>query len=311
MAEQKWTPDVTSIVDEFGAWMEAEELSQKQAAQRLSVSNGTMSDMLRHKYTGDVGRIAEEMLRVLERAHMEQQVPEDPAPVPTSITEQVQDLLRICHVEGVIGIITGPTGVGKSVGARFYCESEPQTLYVSAKRSSSAWTLLSKVAGELGVSWGGSTDEGVDRLAQALDGARRLVIVDEIDHLGEDTLQELRMLHDAANRNFGMAWISTPAFIEKLVRRNSRTIDQVLGRIGPARSLEKCSADDLGRILSGVEMTDAARRALIDGACGQARRLVEALRSARRRTMAEVTVQHVRGALREKMPTLEQLRNGR
>lgn len=307
----KWSEDVKAIVDEFAEWMDSEGLSQKQAAQRLGVSNGTMSDMLRHKYVGDVARIAEEMLRILERAHMEDQVPEDPDPVRTSVTDRVQDLLRICHVEGVIGIVTGPTGIGKSVGAQFYRESEPQTLYVSVKRSSSAWTLLSKLAGELGVSWGGSTDEGVDRLAQELDGARRLVIVDEIDHADESILQELRMLHDAANRNFGMAWISTPAFIEKMVRRNSRTMDQVLGRIGPAVSLGKCSADDLGRILADVPMTDQARRALIDGACGQARRVVEALRSARRRTAGEVTVQHVRAAYREKMATLEQLRNGR
>jgi len=299
--DEKWTPAARSIAEEFGAWMRDEELSQMRIAPQLGCSTSVVSELIAGKYTGDVARFIAKMDRILERTRLRKFVPKPPEFVETTISERVREAVLVAHLERVITLVLGPTGIGKSMALREYRRLEPETVYVEAGPGCAPSALTRLLAGALNIEWRGSAYQMRLEITGVLAGTDRLLIVDEADYLPERTLHCLRIISGGAE--IGLVLSGTYAYLEKLRRRRSSTIQQVLGRIAYVEHLSRCTAEDLGAIAGQVQLlSDDAQKALVAGARGEARRAVAALTAAKRMSQGGISASHIRDAYESLMP---------
>lgn len=275
-----YTPEQRQVIDAYRAWAETQNLSQAQAARKINCSEATLSRLYSYQYPSRVEQHVRAMARVLGRHEDAQRAPSRVPFAQTSLAAHVWDALRTAHAESVLVAILGPTRIGKSEAARHYCEREPDTVYIAASVTATPYALLRHIAGLLRVRWQGSVYDMQLALTEHLAGTDRLIIIDEIDHIREPSLQVLRMLQDGSR--VGMAWIGTESFLDGLAARRSSTINQVLGRVVYLERLGPLTPDDIALIAEPYGLDDEALAALVTGAQGQAGRAAAALVNARR-----------------------------
>lgn len=107
---------------------------------------------------------------------------------------------RIHHrLKGVerMALFFGPPGLGKSETAIHYAVNNP-CIYIRMKKLMSARWFLMELVEELGASPKWRTKDLFDQCCELLQGARKTLILDEIDYFTQDSkvTETLRDLHD-------------------------------------------------------------------------------------------------------------------
>jgi len=274
-AETKWTRREITTADEFAAYMSERGLSQPEAARLLNVAHSTLSPMLSHKYPGDVAGICTRMRQILRRAQLRAVAGKRPTYVTTSITEQVVSACSIAHVEQIISLVIGPSGIGKTAGMLRYCNQDPKAVYVHAGIGASPWSCLKLIAQRVGVPYHSPARQLRSDLAAHMAGTETLLVVDELDFVREPTLQCLRMLHEEAG--IGMVWSSTSALLRKLQQTGSPTLRQVMRRIRFVARLTYCSRDDIERVLASYRLDTETLDAVVGDAAGEVDRAISVI----------------------------------
>ncbi|GEM_PF-3020472 len=281
------------VVEQYLAVARVRGWTQAAAARKLGVSASTLSQVASGKYAGDVARIAERMQRALDQEERRKRVPQRPPFALTSVAEQALETLRNAHDEGVMAVIMGRPGAGKTMAVGCYCLAEPETVLITMRPAGrkglhgAGRPILRALADALNVELGPcvSQHEAIEAVGAALRDTGRLVIIDEIDYAAEDLLQVLRMIHDIAR--CGMVFVATPAFLVRLRARKSSTLEQFLSRITYCCVVNGITDEDAERIAAPFPMDRAALATLRDGAHGSARRLANALVGAQRIAAAD------------------------
>ncbi|HUS79698.1 MAG TPA: AAA family ATPase [Vicinamibacterales bacterium] len=302
-----YTPDVVAVLNRLAAWIDADpERSNTVVADAVGYSESTISRMLGRVYNGRVDRLAARIERFLAHERDRASAPQRPPYVRTAISDRVMRVLSLCHIEGGLGAVLGPTGIGKTMAARQYCETEPSTLYVYAGPCCRTYALLRELARLTEVHWSASGYDVLQQIIAKLSGGGRpLVVIDEADYLPEDTLHVLRQLSDGAD--VGVVLIGTDGFLQRLRARRTTTVNQVLGRIGHTELLDMSTEDDLHKIVEPFGLDGDAFGALVQDAHGQARRAVAALIAARRMGDGALDAKRIRKAYRKLMPVINGL----
>jgi len=305
--------EIRRTVERFAAWMQSHGVTQAEASRLCGVSGSTLSQTLGGKYRGNVGRVAASMARAMDRATRREKAPKKPRFAMTSIAEEVFAALETAHTEGVISLVQGESGLGKTEAARRYAQGEPETVVITVRpvrthdRRAGVRAILLDVARAIGCAqhFGYSSTSGdvLDVLGKALRDTGRLIIVDEADYCSEGQLQALRMLHDESL--CGIALLATPAMLEHLRARRSGTLQQVLNRIAYVVNLARATPDDVERILSPFGLDGPTVDAAIRGANGITRRLALGVVAAQRyanRNGGRITARTMARAYGQLMP---------
>lgn len=117
--------------------------------------------------------------------------------VHTSITKRIYGALRTVHLTGGVGLVFGDPGIGKSKAFEAYFEENPSTILITASPAvASPRPLMLRLMRALKSSAVGSLTDLTDAAMAALKGSERLVIVDEAQHLSNQSLELLRNLVD-------------------------------------------------------------------------------------------------------------------
>ena len=277
-----------TIVQRFAAWARVRGLSQAQAAKLAGMSAATFSQVVSGTYAGNTERYVQKMERALAHADRRERAPRRPEIADTSVCQEVVATLRVAHDEGVMAVVMGVAGCGKTCGVSVYCRAEPETISLimrpSGRRGSqgAGKPLLNRLAAAVGIELprGTSIYDSVELIGQALKGSDRLVVIDEIDYAAEDVLQCIRMIHDIAQ--CGIVLIATPAFLEKLRRMNSSTVNQFLSRIAHRCDVGGMTEEDAEKILTAQGLDKITLSAARAGAKGSPRRLVHGILGAQR-----------------------------
>lgn len=164
---------------------------------------------------------------------------------------------------------------------------------------------MRRMSEALGLTWAGSMYSQRGAIADALRGSGRLIAIDDVDYVGEEALQDLRILNDLAE--VGIALVGTHNFYAGLREGASATIQQVLGRVAYVERLGSCSRDDLARIAEPYDLPGDALDVLVEGAGGEARRAVAALVRAQSDTEDGVTADGLRAAFGTLAPPVRAL----
>lgn len=281
-------PDTAAqaVIDRFAAWMKVQNLSQSAAAKLADCSAATLSQVLSGKYAGDTARMVDKMQRALDRSDRRAKAPKRPGLVMTSVCEEVLTTLRNAHDEGVMAVVMGPSGVGKTSAATLYAKSEPETIFITLRPAGrkgihgSGKAFLTRLGAALDIEYGYSDSQMdvVDAIGEALKGSGRLLVIDEIDYAAEDTLQCIRMIHDISQT--GIVMLATMAFLERLKCRKSATLAQFLNRVAYCCRVSGLTSEDADLILSHYQLDRAALATARQGAHGVARRLIHGITGA-------------------------------
>jgi DNA transposition AAA+ family ATPase len=208
----------------------AEKISANEASRGMGLSAATISQFLAGKYGGDnrkVARAAEAWLARQDERTAHREILEQT--IPTRAVKKISKTARICHIQQEMGVATGPAGVGKSRGVRYYAARNPDVILMEVVPGFTAKTLMSSLHKVAGYNGKGTIYDMFTDVQERLNESGRLIIVDEAENLPYKGLELLRRLYDLAG--VGILLVGMPALIVNL-RGNQGEYQQLYSRIG-------------------------------------------------------------------------------
>ena len=105
---------------------------QTKAAEMIGYSTGTLSTYRAGKYQGDVAKLERRLREGFGNQEDAATLHHATCYVPTSISRQVYETIRICHLKGGLAVECGDAGIGKTKAAEKYVQDYPNTsVYVT------------------------------------------------------------------------------------------------------------------------------------------------------------------------------------
>ena len=188
-------------------FLAASGISQNTAAAESGLSAALISNFLKGKYTGDNEKTAETLKSWIEAAE-ERLQGENNGVFYSGLknTELIKKVVRFAHIKCEMALVYGDSGAGKTTALKKYAEENAGVIYISMNSAAhSVAAILKQIASELGRSGAGSSSELMNRLIEFLRGTKRLIIIDEADHLTLQALQAVRNLNDEAGTGIVLA----------------------------------------------------------------------------------------------------------
>jgi len=162
--------------------------------------------------------------------------PRKPGFVMTSTSSQVTGLITLCHVQGELGVAYGDPGVGKTMAVRQYAKENPDAIVITVSPTNATVTGVNElIAEKLKIK------EKLNRRITAeiiakLKGSKRVIIIDEAQHLRARVVNHLRGIVDATEdedtgERVGMALIGNDEIYHELRVRQAAAYGQVADRV--------------------------------------------------------------------------------
>jgi hypothetical protein len=168
------------------------------AAKRIGMSAATISWFAQGKYQGDNEKLARRVAAFLGEEARLALHPPDPAYRENRFTKVVTQGLRHAHESCDVSVIYGNPGLGKTEAIRNYVRQHPSAILVTCNPTIRGDRgLLEELVAVLRLRPKTTTGRAFfNALVVALKGSRRLLIVDEAQHLTTTVVNILRALHD-------------------------------------------------------------------------------------------------------------------
>lgn len=234
-----------SMRDQLAAWRTERNMSMAAVAKRAGVNEATISRYLANTMTGDIAGL-EAKLRDMIQADARRQTWED-IYVPTQGCDDMETVLGLIRQNCVVGLVTGPAGIGKTTACRRYAsDSDTSILITLSEGSGDNWSIIRLIFDRLDMrGWThrkGCQPRG-EVVMDRLSGSQRFVIVDNAQRATLSGLKWLLDLWDKAR--VPVALVGNPDVMERLA-----VSDQLSSRI--------LLRDDIGRQKNMAWLDDAA-----------------------------------------------------
>lgn len=183
-------------------------VSQNKAAAAIGVSPTRLSQYRHSKYEGDIEELEAILKEFFANHEAAKAVYRAVTYAETSVSKGVYQTIRICHLKGGLAVEAGDAGIGKTMAAKKYVEDYPNSaVYVAVNPcTSSVTTFLKSFARSLHIDVSGRKDDMWARINDALIGSKRVLIIDESQHLPIKTIETIRSFVDC-NKDFGVVMI--------------------------------------------------------------------------------------------------------
>lgn len=237
---KKYNPELQQKLEEYIT----EVGSQSKAANNIGYSTGTLSTYRKGTYNGDVEKFENRLREFFDLKNEAQTLYAAPDYVPTSISEGVYATIRMCHLKGGLADECGDAGIGKTKAALKYAAEYPgSAIYVTVNPCvSSLNAFLKLLCRQLKLPTGRKDDMWME-IDAALRGGRRVLIIDEAQHLPIKTIEAIRAFTDD-NPELGVTLIGNPETVTN--GRSRPAFAQIRNRtklINIRRTLEVTKSD--------------------------------------------------------------------
>jgi hypothetical protein len=245
---------VSSIKQQLIGHMSISGDSQTKLAKLLGVSTAALNQYLNDKYPNpeSIESKAQEFFSLQDLAVA---VTKAPDYVPTSISQQVYNVISYCHINRCIGSIIGDAGIGKTKGARKYAEDYSETITITAtKACKSLKAIYRKIARKLRLSENMNIADMESDIRVKLDGSNKILIIDEAQHLSLGAIDGLRSLNDENDETnlppIGIVLIGNYELVSKMRGRLEESYSQLRNRIQITRivSTSDVQEDDIKKL---------------------------------------------------------------
>lgn len=199
------------VLDTLKKHLQETEISQNAIAKAMGISAAALSQYLKGKYPGDVSTLETKVAQYLKLSTRREAAPRaEIGFVETSVVKQVCEILNNCHVDCRLGIITGASGLGKTTGVQHYLASHADVVVIYARPSITLKSLLQELADKVGVEGRGSADNVFMRIVARLRGSKRMLVIDEAEHLTARVLDVIRRFVDTEFAGIGVVLVGLP-----------------------------------------------------------------------------------------------------
>lgn len=176
--------------------------SQSKAASAIGKSTAAISTYLSNTFKGNLENFEKHLEEIFENKKAAEQLKSASVGTvykPTSISKGVYETIRLCHLKGGLAIECGDAGIGKTMACKKYAEDYPTSaIYVTVNPClvtlSAFLKLLCRVQK---ITANGRKDEMWMRLADSFEGERKVLIIDEAQHLPIKTIEAIRAFFDS------------------------------------------------------------------------------------------------------------------
>jgi len=204
--------------------------NQTKAAALIGYSTGTLSTYRTGKYAGDVEKLERRLQEVLGNREEAATLHQASDYVSTSISRQVYDTIRICHLKGGLAIECGDAGIGKTKAAEKYVDDYPNTSVKVTVNPClvSITAFLKLLCRRLKVPTGRKDDMWFE-IDEQLRGGKKVLIIDEAQHLPIKTIESIRAFFDG-NHDLGIILIGNAETVSNRGGRSRESFAQIKNR---------------------------------------------------------------------------------
>lgn len=209
--------------------------TQKAVGKELGISDGAVSGFLSGKYKTPHALIPK-IASLINRNKKIAVAPKAPEFAPTAISRTVQNAIAYAHLRGVISVVYGDAGVGKTSTVNEYVRNDKLAMLITISPTFASITGVNElIAAQLGVR------ERVSRkitmeIVERLKGSGRVLIVDEAQHLTVRALNHLRCLSDESG--IGVALVGNEEVYSKLRGSGKADFAQLFSRVGMRKQVQ-------------------------------------------------------------------------
>lgn len=184
-------------------------------------NSSLMSQYFAGKYAGDMVKLERRIEEFLRReVELETLIEESAFEeerfrfVETSVFKRLNEAAKMCQLRGQIGRLTGDSGRGKTRAVLEYQKRDSGVIVIQAHKYFTAKEVFREIAYKCGIEPRGTIHTLMLGIVEKLKGTRRLIIIDEAEHLNANTLDEIRQLNDRAG--VGVLYVGTEKFKSKI-----------------------------------------------------------------------------------------------
>lgn len=196
------TPEqIDQVREDFVAFTRENNISMTRVAKALGAgySQAILSNFVHGKDKGDVQRITRGVNQWMEDEAQARAVRRPEGFVETDVAVRMLTAIRTAKLQGVMALIHGPAGVGKTMVAKVAQATFPGSIYSRITQSTRRGPgFTAELARLLGVSSRNNLSRNQAAVIEVLRDSGRLLIVDEVHQAAEGGLEALRDLHDEA-----------------------------------------------------------------------------------------------------------------
>ncbi|EBT2372241.1 AAA family ATPase [Salmonella enterica] len=235
-------------------------------ARESGVSASRLSQFLSGTYRGNSQIVADALAAWLENRNTERHsLPVMPEFVVTPTVKNIWGAFQYAQLTQSIAVVYGNPGLSKTTARDRFVASRPNVWTFTVSRSSvKVAGCLYAIAQAIGVKEPQvyRPDFLYRQVRDELKGKKGLIIVDEADRLGYETLEELRILQEESQ--VGLVLIGNHNVYKRLTGNESRNVDfaRLFSRIAARVVIEKATQADIDAIADACGLTQDARQVI-------------------------------------------------
>jgi len=250
--------------------MKRRQAKQTAVASEIGMSDGAVSSWFNGNYKGDIPALESRLRRWLDQQVAQQDaaraVPQVPAWVSTPSAKKVLAALRFVQSHGLIGLIYGGAGLGKTSTIRHY-QSDALNVWVATMTPAHAGLVsaLKGIAAAVGVEASGGAEPIYREIVHKVHKSRGLLVIDEAQHLEVKALEQIRSLNDETG--VAVALIGNERVYARMHGGLQAVyLDRFRSRIGKQVRLQKVLPGDVKALAGawGISGCDAALQAIAE-----------------------------------------------
>jgi DNA transposition AAA+ family ATPase len=186
---------IEEVVTRINLFTQKNNLTTTDMARLLNWNRSTLSQFLRGKYQGnnDVLRT-----RAIEFFNLKIELPETPEEqfVETTQAKKVFTACKFAQKKGLLALIIGPAGVGKTTALEAYTRKMSQSVMVTAYPGIPPNRLYKRLTRKLKYEGIGDDSTLIEMLINRLKGKNVLIIIDEGHYMKINLLEQIRHIQD-------------------------------------------------------------------------------------------------------------------
>jgi len=229
--------------------LDNKEVSLNTLHKEAGYSVSAWSDYLQGKYTGTVKNLDAAIVKFVGNRQSIDNL------YPTKAFNTIQKVCRMAYEFPDLAIIHGDAGCGKTKGGEYYVQHHNHAIYVRCNPALHARELLDEILIKLKESTGGykSLNFKISKIQMALK-VKRLIILDEPEHLPVRTLDMIRAIYD--DGSCGLLLMGQDVLLDKLNRSTVKeNLNYFRSRVGLKYEVKRPDIKEIAAIIHSKGIT--------------------------------------------------------
>jgi DNA transposition AAA+ family ATPase len=261
LAENPSAGDLERVADLLRAFMAANDLSRRQVASQIGLSRTTIAQFLGGRYKGNLRKVANKIVGLLNSVDRKGGRVKHAGFVETTVAKMIGTLVTQADAfsthEGMIGLIIGDGGHGKSLCLQEYARANRLAVYVGLDETMSSTAMFRAIGAGLKIACSGSLAAVASKLILNLKSRHAIIILDEASGLTVKQLNQLRQIITVKARCplilAGNAQL-LQTVMQPTTRRGHESLDQFRSRLMMVLNLDELALDGDGGLYTAQEI---------------------------------------------------------